>query len=419
MPHLDSHRSMQRYRFLFVSSNATWGGSEELWSRTAEALASGGHTVAVRINWRDRSEPNLRRLRDLGCKISGGWLPDNLPGTRHPLMAGVVNRLRRVGQTCRFRLFLTLFRRQDLIVISQGKNNDGLSLAGICRDMGLPYVLIAQKATEMYWPTDTELPGLRAAYAGAVRCFFVSHHNLRLTEEQLGMPLPHGSVVRNPFLVPWQWKSDWPDSTSGFHLACVGRLEPSEKGQDLLLRVLARPKWRERPLKVTFYGGGPQRDSLERMARFLGVTSVSFGGFVRDIVSVWQAHHGLVLPSRCEGLPLAVVEAMLCGRPPILTAVAGNPEVVEDGRTGFLASAPTEDALDAALESAWQRRSEWQAIGAAAAAAIRELVPADPPGVMANILLDIVKARSSGLDERSETASHSAVGQAAVAPKHG
>jgi hypothetical protein len=60
---------------------------------------------------------------------------------------------------------------------------------------------------------------------------------------------------------------------------------------------------------------------------------------------------------------------------------------VRDGETGFLAGAATEDALDEALERAWQRRDEWQSIGRAAADAIRQLVPENPARVMANMLL--------------------------------
>ena len=114
---------------------------------------------------------------------------------------------------------------------------------------------------------------------------------------------------------------------------------------------------------------------------------MSFAGFVDDVAGIWTDHHGLILPSRCEGLPLVVVEAMLSGRVSIATDAAGIAEVIDDGVTGFLAAAATEDGLDAALERAWQRRDEWPAIGAAAAVRIRELVPEDPAAELARMLL--------------------------------
>ena len=169
--------------------------------------------------------------------------------------------------------------------------------------------------------------------------------------------------------------------------ACVGRFYPQEKGQDLLIRVLAREKWRSRPVSVTFFGSGQHGVGLAEMADFHGLENVRFGGFTHDIEEIWASHHALVLPSRAEGLPLVLVEAMLSGRVAIVTDVAGNGEVLEDDVSGFLASAPTEDALDEAMERAWQRRAEWRDIGERAAADIRRLVPPDPAGALAMQLI--------------------------------
>jgi len=167
-----------------------------------------------------------------------------------------------------------------------------------------------------------------------------------------------------------------------------------EKGQDLLLRVLAREHWRRRPLHLSFFGHGINDEGMKAMAKYYRLTNVSFHGFDDDVASIWRDHHGLLLGSRAEGLPLVLVEAMLCGRVPIVTAVAGNREVVDDNETGFLAAAPTEDAIDEALERAWQRRDEWQAIGARAAERIRTLVPRDPAAVFAGMLLELAAGRT-------------------------
>ena len=80
---------------------------------------------------------------------------------------------------------------------------------------------------------------------------------------------------------------------------------------------------------------------------------------------------------------------MLCGRPVIVTNVAGNNEVVQADVTGFLAEAPTVEHLNSAMERAWNQRHQWEAMGQAAARAIRELMPADPAGDFARKLLDL------------------------------
>jgi glycosyltransferase involved in cell wall biosynthesis len=130
------------------------------------------------------------------------------------------------------------------------------------------------------------------------------------------------------------------------------------------------------------------------MAAFLGVNRVRFHGFIEDTASIWNDHHGLILPSRCEGLPLVVVEAMLSSRLPIVTDVAGNREVIEDGETGFLAGGANENALDDVMERAWQRRTEWRLISQRAAVSIRSKIPRDPVGVFSDELLRLIAAPS-------------------------
>src|SRR5207237_9671078 len=73
-----------------------------------------------------------------------------------------------------------------------------------------------------------------------------------------------------------------------------------------------------------------------------------------------------VLPSESEGFGLALVEAMAAGLPCVSTAVGVAPEVIRDQQNGWVVPAMDEVALERALTSALQRRSEWPAMGAAA-----------------------------------------------------
>lgn len=380
--------------FAFVSSNFTWGGSEELWSEAAAVLASRGHRVDVYKNRLSKNEGNVATLKRRGCRIVELASFPLLPNRLYSLVFAFAHHLSIGYQAVRLNICLRLRTRPDLIVISQGGNFDGWLLATVCRRLNLPYVLICQKATELYWPDDRFIGHVRAVYADALHSFFVSQHNHRLTELQIGRPVLRASVVRNPFKVRWDRPQKWPAASGAFKLACVGRLYAKEKGQDILLQVLAMEKWKKRPISVSFFGSGEQVQALAGMADYLGLQNVSFSGFSTDIPAVWAEHHALVLPSRAEGLPLVVVEAMLSGRVPIVTNVAGNPEVVDEGKTGFLADAPTVDAFDAAMERAWRRREEWEAIGAEAHARIKQNVPPDPASTLAEELTAVAAGRN-------------------------
>ena len=89
----------------------------------------------------------------------------------------------------------------------------------------------------------------------------------------------------------------------------------------------------------------------------------------------------LVLPSRYEGLPLVLVDAMRCGRPAVVTDVGGNAELCVDGETGFVAPSATVACFGQTLQRAWDARAGWPRLGEAARARVESLVPKDPIGL--------------------------------------
>jgi glycosyltransferase involved in cell wall biosynthesis len=121
------------------------------------------------------------------------------------------------------------------------------------------------------------------------------------------------------------------------------------------------------------------RDSLERLAASFGLSKrVTFAGYVDSIEDIWASNHVLVMPSRCEGLPLAMVEAMLCARPVLTTDVGGHSEIMIDGVTGFMAESPTVASVARGLERVWENRANLEDMGKTGAKRIREFVPANP-----------------------------------------
>jgi glycosyltransferase involved in cell wall biosynthesis len=379
-------------RFVFFSScSHPWGGSEELWAGAAALLAEGGHSVTIFKTCIEPNHPRIRRLLALGCHIRDlhqvclpYWI--RLPRSLVQL-TGRAPAQRAIRPLVRTHLAKL---NPNLVVVSQGANFDGLIYSDLCRTSGHPYVIISQKATDSLWPLDKDRIMMRSALHSALRCYFVSQHNLHLTEYQIGQTLVNAEIVCNPFLVSGR-SLPWPDNEDrSIKLACVARLEIGEKGQDILLHVLARQPWRNRKLSVSFFGAGPNGEALRNLARCLDLQNVEFPGFVSDIEAIWRTHHALVLPSRTEGLPLALIEAMMCDRLGIVTNEGGTSEVVEEGRTGFIAKAAKADDFDNAMERAWAVRREWESIGKAAGRTVRTMVPLDPVASFTAKLLGLV-----------------------------
>ena len=112
---------------------------------------------------------------------------------------------------------------------------------------------------------------------------------------------------------------------------CAGRLE-EQKGQDVLLDALAEVRRRGLEFVAVLAGEGRRRAALEERARALGLeANVRFAGQVEDVGPLLAAADAVVLPSRWEGMPLVLLEALARGRPVVASAVGGVPEVVTDG----------------------------------------------------------------------------------------
>ncbi|MDX1931943.1 MAG: glycosyltransferase family 4 protein [Capsulimonadales bacterium] len=373
-------RETPKRRFAILSScPEAWGGSEELWGGTALRLAKAGHEVHVFKTLVDDRHPSVNALREAGVVV---WDHYRLPvPRRNYYVRRLPGRWKNGRLAPHIEWIMAYIRglRPDLMVVSQGENFDGLEYTELCRRVGFPYVIICQKASDLNWPTDQSRDQMRHAYRDSVRNYFVSRHNRELTEMQIGTGLENAEVVANPCMTTARAPLPWPESDSEVvRGACVGRLFALEKGQDILLRVLARPKWQERPLEISFFGKGIHSAALREAAEYLGLKNVRFAGFTTNVTDVWRTHHFLVLPSRAEGLPLSVIEAMVCGRPAIVTRVGGNADVIEDGVTGFLSSGIDPDGLDETMERAWACRHRWERIGCAAANSVRSWLPEDP-----------------------------------------
>jgi glycosyltransferase involved in cell wall biosynthesis len=135
-------------------------------------------------------------------------------------------------------------------------------------------------------------------------------------------------------------------------IVCVGRLS-EQKGQDVAIRAL--PLLRDASARLRLVGeqSDPgERDRLQRLAASLGVTDrVEWRGLVDDAAPEYRAADVVVVPSRWEGMSLAVLEALSCGSAIVATDVSGS-EVLGDAAIIIPLAEPEElaAAIDPLLE---------------------------------------------------------------------
>lgn len=139
-------------------------------------------------------------------------------------------------------------------------------------------------------------------------------------------------------------------------LGGAGRLEEA-KGFSYLLDAIALLAGERQDFDLALAGTGPLRGTLEDHAAALGITHrVHFLGFRHDVREVYEALDVFVLPSLCEAMPYALLEAMAMRLPVVGSAVGGVPQVMASGETGFVVpsrdSRPLAEAIQSLLSSA-------------------------------------------------------------------
>ena len=178
--------------------------------------------------------------------------------------------------------------------------------------------------------------------------------------DEYGLDAGRVRVIHNG--VPPATVAAVPRVTAGAIIGSVGRLA-SQKAYDAVVRLLQRLP----DVTAVLVGDGPERRALESLAAQLGVADrLVITGWVDEPRGYLAMMDVFVLPSRFEGLPLAVLEAMHAGRAVVATDVGSVGEAVEHGRTGLLVPQGDTDAFTNAVETLLANPELREAMGARA-----------------------------------------------------
>lgn len=349
-----------------------WGGSEDLWYKAAKLALSQGHAVSTLTKRWDAVPARIAELRQLGATTA----------FYHPQPTSLAGR---VAHRLRLRTVPPFFVpavAADVYVISNGSTWDFIRFRPITEQfvgLGRPYVLISQHSFE----SGDVVAGSDRANAldvigRAAAVFFVAQRNLEAAERQVAGVIGRARIISNPLNTRKKTIMPYPPSAT-LLLACVARLECQIKGQDLLLQALSGPGWAARDFRLRFYGQGPDHDYLRALIVLYGLQDkVTLEGHVADVDRIWETNQVLVLPSFSEGTPLALLEAMMAGRPALATDVGDTGRYVRPGHTGILLATASVKCLRAGLEELWQARANLATMGQRAfehARAITDFAP--------------------------------------------
>jgi glycosyltransferase involved in cell wall biosynthesis len=270
-----------------------------------------------------------------------------------------------------------VMRRERFDIVHAHSTKAGLLGRVAARLAGVPVIVF----TAHGWPFAVgrawwrRWPFLLAEWVGgrlSTRVVCVSRHDGEQARRLRIVPRGRLAVIRNgvdPAYVSSSVERGAPATRSVPVLTFVGRLAPQKDPLCLLEAVRGLSLG-----SLLMIGEGPLRREIhERIRRHALAGRVTLMDPRPDIPDVLAASDIFVLPSRWEGLPLAIIEAMMAGLPVVATRVGGVPELVEDGVTGFLVPPGDPKALAAALERLASNAGLRRRMGAAGRAkALRE-----------------------------------------------
>jgi len=262
------------------------------------------------------------------------------------------------------RAFLKMRRQVDLLWLA-GPHILGPLIVLLCRATGLPFFLvIRQNLVELVRHKESGIKGKIATWvAGVIEGYYrrVAARHLTLTvgrvmleaykERDPKAPVVSVviSMVQEKTVAEMQLsEARARERGEPRRLLAVGRLS-REKGLDLLLDAVHRLVGEGRKLTLDIVGEGVEKAVLERQIHGLGMEStVTLRGYVRfgdDLLACYRSAEVFVLPSRSEGVPQVLLEAMACGTPVVAAAVGGVPYLIEEGENGLLVRPDDVEAL--------------------------------------------------------------------------
>lgn len=369
-----------------------WGGPDKRWTALAESCQTRGDEVFFGLAPLTIDHPRVKSLVDKGAKL---WARPSRSAYR-----GKLDQWARYVPAVRERYLETQLERfrPDAVFILQGGTYDCFMechLLRWCRRKGVPYILSCSLSREgaNFNPEERRILSEDLGKAAAV--LFMSTANRKITEDYLGVRLSNARVVQNPLDLEIP-DAEVPGSTpaSRPRLGFVGRLDIEHKGLDLFLEAMARVR-PEFDCELHLTGRCEAPDDFSALVKKHKLEDRVFLHEHAGRDGLLQAYRDaelMVLPSRWEGCASVMLEAMMAGRPQLVTPVGGVGDWLTDGVDAFISKDVSVDAIEEALRRAIQHRQCWAEMGEQARRSFAARRDADPVGSLREIVDEAVGA---------------------------
>ena len=361
--------------FLSLMNGASWGGSEEIWYKTALYCAAREWNVGcAAFEWEDK-EPQLTTLSKNGCRV---YRIPNKGRAKKNIAEKIRYKFTKREQVkfCR-----TLpFDEYDLVVVNLGGyeicNKQWKNFYSHLRHYALVFHNYNEHAT---WSKD-KATILKNWMFNANKNLFDATKICSVLERQLNITVPNASTIINPITFsPPVTSALLPSAKENYVFVVMAALDVSRKAQDNLITALSSLKWGKRNWVLHLYGEGQDKQQLETLIQQQQLQDKVFlQGHTTDVKSALEQAHLVLQITHMDAMPISVVEAMAMSRPLVVSNIGDMPLWVQENKNGWVSKNASVEEIDKVLEKAWSERSNWSEMGKKSFSIFKERYPPSP-----------------------------------------
>ncbi len=322
-------------RILFVIPSLGPGGAERVASLLVNEWVRDGHEVTLVTFEMPGAEPFFALDQRVNVRVLAA----------DSSKRGIAARLgANVARVTRFRLLVKELHPDAVVAFMTEANVVALAAA---KGLGIPVVVSERNQPDRPGLARVHRLARRLTYPAASAIVVQTEAIASWVKQRFAVPV---QVIPNPVRVETERAA--PQTETSPTIVSMGRLT-HQKGFDVLLRSFAAIAPKHPDWQLVIYGEGPARDALQRLAAASGYQDrISFPGLTKDSAAVLRQASLFVLPSRFEGYPNVLIEALAAGLPVIATSCpGGSSEILGEGKYGLLVTPDDPSALSEALDT--------------------------------------------------------------------
>src|SRR6187551_1405119 len=360
---------MDSVLFISIMNGTAWGGSEEIWYKSALHVVGKNQKVGVCcFNWKGKEE-RLQQLQNAGCKL---YL---LPGESETRSLWGKYKLNET-------LYSIPFSDYKKAIVNQGGWKDVAHgpFKKLYQKLP-PYILIFHNYDTLEKLQDNKKKSLHNWVQKAEKNIGAAARIFSVIKNTCNLDIPRNYVLFNPVTIqlPGYQTPFTTPAESKLVFTVLAELDVKRKAQDVLIKTLSAEKWKARDYTLNIYGNGKDKQILEKLITDSGLSSKVFlKGFTKEVKEVLTNSHVLLQLTHMDAMPISVTEALAMSRAVIASDVGDMPLWINEGVNGWIAKKVCIEEVDRLLENAWQQRNKLEEMGRESYKIFKQKYPEHP-----------------------------------------